>query len=451
MSEPRKHLHRQGPALAGLLFGLFTSTTALAELKVETPTQESFIAPPFANSSASQDSDELTSEGISDSELEALLQVGNDLPPAGDATSVDSRSSEPSEAQAPQANAVPKNLLDNVSVAPKKKAKAFHITTPITWTQLHRLQALYAPEGVVHLRHRQLEGEDGQHGRIGVRWPIRESHDMSFLAESSHYQGDNQRGKASLYTSSLRLHWKHGDQNWLGAIETGHATRLGGKLAWERSLKPGAGISLQVSSQSQKENLLSLQHGEIIDQAALGWSFQLPSELFFTGEYSPFHSRLVRRDQVDGDGQRLTLNLGFNLASQDGHTMGWQFYTNDLVYRDQLRQYLQVKFTQGFEWFDAGQDYLVYMPRTSKARGQTLYGTYGHPFSQHLGWESTVYFGQDLERQLKVGKIRGLQSRLLWVPTHVSRFELHFNTSTESTGVVKGTVYELQSSCHINF
>lgn len=195
------------------------------------------------------------------------------------------------------------------------------ISTPITWTQLHRLQALYAPEGVVLARFRDLEGEEGKHGVIGLRWPFRQNFDMSYLTEISEYRSASQNAREVLLGQSLRIHWNRLEEEILLELETGHDTRLGGTIAWQKSLKPGAGFGLSFSSKTQHENSLSLIHGEIIDQGALSWSFQLPSELFFSGEAAKFQSRLVHAGGAHGQGERLTLNLGLNLASQPDQVM----------------------------------------------------------------------------------------------------------------------------------
>jgi hypothetical protein len=334
---------------------------------------------------------------------------------------------------------------------PPQKLKEKELSTPITWTQLHRLQALHAPEGMILLRIRNLEGEEGHHERVGLRFPIREEISNSFIIDSHHYRSASAGIREHLGTFKSKLIYNLIDQQLAAEVSTGHSSRLGGALEWQKSIKPGAGISLGLSSLSQTENALSLNRGEVIDQIQSTFSAQLPKEFFFNSQMSHFHSRLVHEGGIHGSGQRLNFNLGFNLVPQRGHRMGWQFFDHSLSYENGIRQHLQIRISQAFEWFSTSNEYQNLLNRTSKSSTQSAYLTWGHPFSQHLGLQGSIYLGQDLERELSLGKIKGFQSKLFWVPTHISRFEMAFNSSSESTGVVTGTVQETLLSYHVNF
>jgi hypothetical protein len=342
-------------------------------------------------------------------------------------------------------------LSSNVEQTEDVSESSVDLTTPQTWTQLRRIQAINVPEMGWNLRWRNLQGENGQHIIGGLRFHVEESLSLVYRLEQTFYHSETLGRKENLNLNHLALAWdRRVDQWWLSA-ETGHAGRLGAELFWERSLKPGAGFYLGLTRRSIHESWLSLHYGEVEDRAKAGLSFQLPRDFFASGEVSVFSSRLVHFGSAEGDGQSGFLELGVNLIPQKGHVIAWQFFERQLRYQDQLRQLIQLKISQQWERFEANTLYFSALARTRSTSLQTFAAKIGLPFSQHSGWEGQIFVGQDLERDLTMGKIRGLNTRFLWVPTHVTRLELNFNASTENSGVVKGDVFESVLSWHVNF
>ena len=334
--------------------------------------------------------------------------------------------------------------------SPPNIQESYEVTTPQTWTQLHRIQALHAPEMCWNLRSRNLEGENGQHLSSGLRFHIEQSLSGVVRVEETRYHNKTQASKENLLTPQLALAWDRRVDQWWMKTETGHSGRLAGELAWERSIKSGAGFSLGASRRSVHESWLSMHYGEEEDRLKGGWNVQLPRDFFASGEWSAFSSRLVHAGEASGDGQSGFLELGVNLIPQKGHVIAWQFFERQMRYQDQLRQVVQLKISQQYERFDANTEYFSALSRTRSAQAQTLTAVMGLPFSQHSGWEGQIFTGRDLERGLDLGKIRGLNTRFLWIPTHITKLELNFSASTENSGVIKGDVYESSVSWNVN-
>jgi len=344
-----------------------------------------------------------------------------------------------------------KKEKEEKEIEKEKEDWVHEISTPENWTHLRRIQAEHSPEFGLSTRFRDLEEGDGFHVQTGLRQHLREDLSMVYRIHHIRYAGDRiNPSDENLTLQHLGLLFERGAHNTYSALEVGHQGRLGAELTWERILQAGAGFSLQLRRHSQDESLPSLRYSELTDSAKGGVSFTFPKLMFFNAEHSYYQSRIYQGVRSKGDGQDSILELGFNLIPYLEKYMGWQFFDANLRYPDRVPERLQLKLQQQLGSFDGSLSYFNQIARTRSSRGQSLIASSSWPLSQHVGLELQGHVGQDLERDLTLGKILGLQGRFLWVPTHMTRLELKFLSSTENTGVVRGDIFEYGVGLHVN-
>lgn len=332
-----------------------------------------------------------------------------------------------------------------------KKELDYEVTTPETWTRLRQIQARRSPEFGLTTRFRDLENGDGFHLQAGLRHHVREDLSLIYRSQHSRYLGANGSFDAqNLSLFHLSLLFEHGPSNWFGSLELGHQGKAGAELSWERSLQSGAGFLIQLKRHSIHESHESLKYCEVVDEFRTGFSFTIPHQMFLNGQQSFFKSRLHCGIPSKGHGRDSLLEWGINLLPVPQRTMGWQFFDRNLRYPDEIRHQLQFKVQHQIRSFDGENSYFLQIQRTKDSRNSSAIARTSWPFSQHTGLEIQANIGQDLERGLKFGKIYGLQTRYLWVPTHLTRLELRINNSTENTGVVSGDILEFGISWHVN-
>lgn len=355
------------------------------------------------------------------------------------------------EANEPKAE-IPSEGAEEVDIVKEEEEENEDISSSRwTWEKHRNIQSRFSPEFGYDLQYRDLSSEEGFVHKFKLRYFIRGPLSFSVIGDQQLYKNvaDSSRSE-NLSALQVRLFYEKLYERLYSSFETGHHGRLGGEIGWDKSLKPGASFGLNFKRRSVKESLSSLNVSEVEDRARFGVFMQLPTNLFISSESSIFYNYLKSRGDVWGKGQQYLINVGFDLVSKAGNEIGWEFYDESMQYGGTLKQYVRFSFTQDWNRFSAGGDYLRILDRTRESATSTLSTSMGLPLTQHFGIDVRASIGQDLERGLRFAKIRRFNALTKWVPTHRSRIDLKAEYSTENTGIIKGDIFQISASWHLN-
>lgn len=324
------------------------------------------------------------------------------------------------------------------------------IHSRLSWHKLRQIQIEHNPEFVSTLNWSQTDFDDGLRQSIGFRIPTQEA--VSFIL---HGYSDLFNSKNSIYkdqnllSARLGLQYQRKNESFLLRLETGHKGHLGTSLFWDKYINPKFSFGLSTEAYSQKTSLISLQFNEKIEKLNGYFSYQLPSNLFYTSNHSIYYSKVYNGHHEKAWSHQHILTAGMRLISNsDWRIRG--FYNHSLRYQQEFYQYFYIGITENYQIFHANQAYRSLINPADKINEQAIKCELSLPLSSHFGFIFNGEIGQDYSRDIQFGKKVILHSTFKWFPTYRTRFTLENRYSTENTGRIRGDNLEFIISFHVN-